>query len=186
MNNNISLQSLQLSASDLSNLTKMAGSQWPDQLISDYLTTFTNLENIVMELQSVISKISKNTADIKSNSGSISVNEKNISDHVTSKSAHDVLGDNVGTNNFATRTVGGTVLLCPFVKPTGQSTAIIEAPDIVDAPELYDKSYAQSQTNLINETKSKHNLLLLDLNKSLSVIDSLITELIVSKQMENE
>lgn len=179
----LSLQSLQLSAGELVGLTKESGAQWPKRLINDYLTTFRDLSNIAIQIDSVINQVGINTSGIATNVIAIQTNTDNLQVHENSASAHGVIGSNVGTGDYAQLAIGGTVLLSSLVSDAIDSTATIATVDIGSAPATYDQAYAQSQTDLINETKAAHNQLVTDLNSSIAVINSTLAAMIAAKQM---
>lgn len=120
---------------------------------------------------------------IDGNTTNISNNTTAISDHINSDSAHGVTGNNVGSGDFATSLVGGVVLLASLVSDAADSSAVVSIADVADAPATYDQAHIQSIVDLANDTKSKHNQLVLDLNNSISVINAIIQSMITAKQM---
>ena len=179
----LSLQSLQLSARELVGLTKASGAEWPKRLINDYLTTFIDLSNIAIQIDDVIEQVGTNEENIETNATNIQTNADNLQTHEDDTSAHGVTGSNVGTEDYAETAIGGVVLLAALVANAIDSTATINTADLGDAPASYDQAYAQSQTDLINETKAKHNQLVTDLNSSISVINSTLAAMVAAKQM---
>lgn len=179
----LSLQSLQLSAGELVGLTKASGAQWPKRLINDYLTTFRDLSNIAIQIDDVIGQVDTNTENIATNTANIQANADNLQTHEDDTSAHGVTGNNVGTEDYAQLAIGGVVLLAALVSDAIDSTATIDTADVGDAPATYLQTYAQEQTDLINETKAAHNQLVTDLNSSIAVINSTLAAMIAAKQM---
>ena len=62
-------------------------------------------------------------------------------------------------------------------------TAEITIVDIGAAPVAYDQTYTDSVTTLLNDTKAKHNQLLLDLNAAIVQLNELIANSKTAKQM---
>lgn len=92
-------------------------------------------------------------------------------------------GQLVGNNDFATVPVGGVVNLMALVADAVDSLAEITIVDIGAAPALYDQTYTQSVTDLLNDTKAKHNQLRLDLNLVVTQLNELLDNSITAKQM---
>lgn len=118
------------------------------------------------------SDISDNATDIGNNTLSINDVTTNFNDHDASDSEHGVTGDNVGTEDVAQSLVGGVVFLAVNVADVSATTTEIATADVGAAPVAYAQAYAQEQTDLINECKSKINSLVnsdvLDLIKQLN------------------
>lgn len=92
-------------------------------------------------------------------------------------------GQLVGNNDFATSLVGGVVNLMALVSDAVDSNANIAMVDVGVAPAVYDQAYTQSVTDLLNDTKSKHNQLVTDVNAVITQLNELISNSITAKQM---
>ena len=128
-------------------------------------------------------QVAQNTIDITGNTAGIATNASNFSAHDNSDSQHGVTGDNVGTGDFPTLLVGGAVLLSALVANAVASTATVVLADVGAAPVAYSQAYAQSQTDLINDVKAKHNTLVVDLNNVVTQFNDLIAKAIAANQM---
>ena len=160
----VSLQTLNLSAKQIKQ-----GTGWPDFMIDDYLTNFTN------------SAIVATGTDV--NIASIEQNATNLTEHKEDTSAHGVTGNNVGTEDFATDLIGGVVLLMGLVNDAVNSTQTITLTDIAAAPASYDQTYTQTLAGMANDTKAKHNQLVIDLNAVVTQLNDLIAKSKAAKQM---
>lgn len=125
--------------------------------------------------------IDENAAAISVNSGNISTNATNITvvtnnfnTHDASDSEHDVTGNNVGTGDFATTSVGGVVRLAALVTDAAVTTATITTADIGTAGATYSQAYAQEQTDLINEEKAKINTLITDVTSAVTQLNAFL------------
>jgi len=63
------------------------------------------------------------------------------------------------------------------------STAEVTLADVGVAPVTYDQTYAQAQTDLINDVKAKHNTLLTDVNNAITQLNDMIDKAKTAKQM---
>ena len=117
--------------------------------------------------------------------------------HQTDDIAHGSTGDIVGTDDFCELALGGTVLLSPLVNDAVDSTAEVTIADaalstaevtIADTPAsaaevtdvdvglagaAYSQAYANEQSDLINEVKSKHNTLVSNLNTAITLVNDI-------------
>lgn len=123
-------------------------------------------------------KIEQNISDIEQNA-------QDLQDHENETLAHGATGDIVGNLDWCTATIGGVVLLADLVADSVDSAAEITIADIGAAPATYSQTYTQSVTDLLNDTKSKHNQLLADLNDVVTQLNLLLASLISAKQMSN-
>jgi hypothetical protein len=191
------IRTLNLSATQLKAMTKAQGSEWSDELINDYLTIVANFISVANRVDGVIEQVDTNEANIETNRlDSIVVTNKtevnqlaiivvteDLQSHVASYSEHGVAGINVGTENFAESLVAGVVLLAGFISDAVESAAEVTIGDVGTAPVAYSKAYADEQTAMINDIKSKHNALLSDLNLVVAQLNALLLSLVTSKQM---
>jgi hypothetical protein len=145
-----------------------------------------NASNIASNLSLINAnsdEIAVNVANIAANALAISSITTSINDHIADNSAHGVTGVNIGSEDYATELVGGAVLAMALVADAVTSTAAVVFADIGAAPALYDAVYAQEQTDAINDLKSKHNALLLDLNAAITLFNELLASSKTAKQM---
>ncbi|HHZ71043.1 MAG TPA: hypothetical protein EYN67_08420 [Flavobacteriales bacterium] len=167
----------------LKRMTKESGNEWPTLLIKDYQGILQDFIFLANDADEIDEKITQNTSDISTNADGIQLNADNFDDHNTSNSQHGVTGDNVGTEDFCTVLVGGVVLLMALVDDAVDSTQTIALTDLAAAPATYDQAYTQLATDLANDTKAKHNQLVLDLNSAIAQINDLIAKAKTAKQM---
>ena len=167
----------------LKNLTKDAGFEWPNLLIKDYQGIIQDFVFLADSDDSLEIRIFDNEGNIQTNATNIQTNADNFDDHNTSNSEHGVTGDNVGTEDFCTSLVGGVVLLMDSVNNAVNSTETITLDDLLVAPAAYDQAYTQLATDLANDTKAKHNQLVLDLNAAIAQVNDLIAKAKAAKQM---
>lgn len=167
----------------LRRMTKESGNEWPALLIKDYQGILQDFVFLANDLDLFDERIIQNVDDIAINVDNIQTNADNFDNHNTSNSQHGVTGDNVGTEDFCTVLVGGVVLLMELVNDAVASTQTITVPDAIVAPGSYDQVYTQSVTDLANDTKAKHNQLVIDLNAAITQINDLIAKAKTAKQM---
>lgn len=158
------LETLYLSAKQIKE-----GTGWPDFMIDDYLTNFTNSQIVASGTDNNIASIEQNAI--------------NLTNHENLTSAHGVTGNNVGTEDFATDLIGGVVLLAELVSDAVNSTQTITLTDIAAAPSAYDQTYTQTLADMANDTKAKHNQLVIDLNAVVTQLNDLIAKSKTAKQM---
>ena len=160
----LKLQTLNLSAKQIVQATG-----WPDFMVNDYLTNFQNSVSLSQYTDSNILSIEQNAINLKS--------------HEDLNSAHGVTGSNVGNEDFASDLIGGVVLLMNLVNDAIPSTQEITLVDILPAPAAYDQAYMQTIADMANDTKAKHNQLMIDLNSVVTQLNDLIAKTKTAKQM---
>lgn len=158
-----------LSYDQFKDLYKSAGIVLPDLLVKDYQGILQDFVFTSDEIDGLEEKVTQNTEDIKV--------------HVESDSEHGVTGDNVGTEDFCTELIGGVVLLSELVNNAADSTQQITLVDITAAPASYNQTYTQTLASMANDTKAKHNQLVLDLNAAIAQINDIISKAKTAKQM---
>lgn len=168
----LSLQSLNLSAKQINQATG-----WPEFMTNDYLTNFQNSVILSQTADSSITSIEQNAQNIQQNAD-------DLTDHEGDTSAHGVTGVNVGTEDFAQSLIGGVVLLMDLVTDANPSTQTIILPDILAAPAAYNQAYIQTLADMANDTKLKHNQLLIDMNAAIVQLNDLIAKSKAAKQMD--
>jgi len=167
----------------LRRMTKEAGNEWPSLLIKDYQGILQDFVFLANDADLFDERITQNANDIVINVDDIQINSDNFDTHNTSNSQHGVTGDNVGTEDFCTALVGGVVLLMDLVNDAVASTQTIVLADIATAPGAYNQAYTQTLADLANDTKAKHNQIVLDLNAAITQINDLIAKAKTAKQM---
>lgn len=103
--------------------------------------------------------------------------------HVANQSAHGATGDIVGTDDYATALVGGTVLLATAVANAAASTVSVTLPDATAAPAAYNQAQAQSVVTLANEMKGDINTLVANFNALTTQFNALLASERTAKQL---
>lgn len=147
-----------------------------DQNEIDIATNATNIATNATNIATNASNIATNTSNITSVTN-------NFNAHNSSSSQHGVTGNNVGTGDFCTTSVGGVVELMALVSDAIQSTQTIVLPDIAAAPATYDQAHIQTLVDMANDTKAKHNQLVTDFNNAVTQLNELIANSKTAKQM---
>ena len=171
-------QALNLDYDDVKELLSSAGLKGNalDALALDWTQKQTNINDIAGSTTTLEGQVEQNTLDIFNNATDIGNNATDIGNNTTNITANtDAIalanGQLVGNNDFAQSLIGGVVLLAANVADASITTTVIATADVGAAPAAYSQAYAQEQTDLINECKSKINSLV-----SSDVLD-LITQL---------
>jgi len=108
----------------------------------------------------------------------------NLDTHEALTTAHGVTGDNIGTEDYAQTLIGGAVLLAALVSDVAATTTVIATADVGAAPATYSQAYADEQTALINECKSKINSLVNnDVLDLITQFNDLLSKMKTAKQM---
>ena len=142
---------------------------FPDLMLKDYQGILADFVFTSDEIDDLEVKVTQNTDDIEA--------------HVTSDSEHGVTGVNVGTEDFCTTLTGGVVLLSALVNDAINSNQSIILADIAAAPAAYDQVYTQTLASMANDTKAKHNQLVIDVNAAIAQINDIIAKAKTAKQM---
>lgn len=160
----------------------------PAVFVKDYVAGKNNAS-------SMLAQIDENTADIVVINGQITtingqivvINGEitalttSLNNHVAAQSAHGATGDIVGTDDYCTVSVGGTVLLASAV--ANASTATITPPAALgSAPATYNQVYAQSQTDAINTLITNVSDLRTTLNALVGVVNNMLATERTAKQ----
>lgn len=109
--------------------------------------------------------------------------DANLDNHESDTSAHGVTGVNIGAEDYAQTLVGGAVLLAIKVADATQTSVAIVTADVGAAPVVYDQTYAQSQTDLINENKATINNLVTDVSTLTTQLNAFLSAVQTAKQM---
>tara|TARA_R110002050_G_scaffold10642_6_gene36300 strand:- start:2496 stop:3149 length:654 start_codon:yes stop_codon:yes gene_type:complete len=97
-----------------------------------------------------------------------------LTTHEALTSAHGVAGNNVGTEDYASSSIGGVVLEAANVTDAVASTVSVISPDAIDLPTVL---------ILANETKAEVNQLVTDLNNAITQLNAFLAANQTSKQM---
>ena len=111
--------------------------------------------------------------NIQSNTDAIGTTNSNLTNHTGSNSQHGVTGNNVGTEDYCSLTVGGVVLLATEVAELTYTPITI-----ANAPATYDQAYAQAQTDAIKSVSTQ-------LSALYDKVNEIIQGQITAKQMDS-
>jgi hypothetical protein len=103
--------------------------------------------------------------------------------HTADESAHGATGDIVGTDDYCTPTVGGTVLLASALSPNANSTLVITTTPTAPGA-VYLQAEAVTWVATINELKTDFNALILEFNQLVSKVNSIISTQETAKQRD--
>ena len=170
----------QLNINDIALLSDDQTSQIT-QNTEDIATNADNIDTNTSNISTNTENIATNTADIVTNADNISDNTTDIATNTSAIALAD--GQLVGNNDFATLSVGGVVNLAANVTDAVITTTEITTSDLGTAPATYSQTYAQQQTDLLNECKTKINSLVS--SDVLSVITQL-NALLLAEQNANQ
>ena len=134
-----------------------------DQRVTDSEADITSLSISFSSLQATVTSLS----------GSLGSLQTNYNAHASSTSEHGAGGKIVGTNDFATLTVGGTVKLAAALVDQAASTVNVAA-----TPNAAGVGYLQADAatwvTLLNELKSDLNALVVDHNSLRAKLNSML------------
>lgn len=159
------------------------GSGFSDSMVDDYLTIFENFVLLATSEDSVLIRLDNlelRVTVIENDLGALTIV---VDNHISSDSAHGVTGDNVGTGDYCTDTVGGVVNLAALTNDANQSAVAVTSPDATAAPAAYDQTAAQTAVTLVNELKSNVTQLTTDLNAAIDQLNDLLAKQKTAKQM---
>lgn len=114
--------------------------------------------------------------DIKTIKDDLDAEELVTATHRASNSAHGATGDVVGTGDYATTILGGTVLAATAVSDSTASTVSVASADA-------GATYTTAEQGLINELKADVNQLTSDLNAAITTINALLAAMRTAKQL---
>lgn len=97
--------------------------------------------------------------------------------HIAATAAHGSTGNIVGTDNFATTTVGGTVKKSAAVADAGTSSVSVASANVSAAPAAYAQSWGVEVETLSNEMKGDINQLVTDVNAIKTTLNTLLANL---------
>jgi len=101
--------------------------------------------------------------------------------HTADQSAHGATGDIVGTDDYCTALVGGTVLLASALAANASSTLSITSIP-ASAAVAYNQGDATTWVNAINEIKADFNALIVEYNLLVTKVNDIIDTQKVAKQ----
>lgn len=121
-----------------------------ESIPGDYLFKVTFSENLDRAIQTAIAanQAESDASEAKANSEAALSNSNELrlelSNHITSRSAHGANGQIIGSNDFATLSKGGIVLLAAEVEKLDEI-----AEDLGKPPIYYSENYARRQSNAL-------------------------------------
>lgn len=149
---------------------------WSTPMINDYQNILTDWVLTAEGNDSLDGRVTTNTENITLVTDAFDT-------HNLSATEHGVNGNNIGTEDFCTEILGGAVLLSQIVSTASASSATIILDDILAAPGAYNQAYTQTLADMANDTKAKHNTLLLNLNSVVTLFNDLINKAKTAQQM---
>jgi hypothetical protein len=179
-----------------SDIRQQLGKLVPDRFIKDYAAMKGNTSGlagdveridaeivdiegrlVIVEGQIVAIDVRLTTAE-----GQIIDLRTDLDDHVADTSAHGATGNIVGTDDYASPTVGGTVLLAAAVSDATPSFAVIPtAPG--SAPLVYDPAYADAQTAAISALIAYASNIQITMNTAIAQLNALLASERAAKQL---
>lgn len=178
-----------------SELQRLTGGQWPERLVKDYIASTVNEETINGEVGDLTVEITTIKGDIitingqitslstrvTTAEGNITTLQTNLASHVGAQSAHGATGDIVGTNDYCTATVGGTVLLAA-AQANAVASAVTPPAALGAASATYVQAEQQAQSDAVNALIANINTLKSDLNAAITVINNMLATERTAKQ----
>ncbi len=178
-----------------SELQRLTGGQWPDRLVKDYIASTVNEENINGEVGdltveittikgdiiTINGQITSLSARVTTAEGNITTLQTNLAAHVGAQSAHGAAGDIVGTDDYCTASVGGTVLLAA-AQANATASAVTPPATLGAASATYVQAEQQAQTDTINGLIANINTIKADLNAAITVINNMLATERTAKQ----
>ncbi len=136
------------------------------------------ISNTLTAVQSQIVVINNQIVTINGQLTSLS---GQLSSHIAAQSAHGANGDIVGTNDYCTASVGGTVFLASAV---ANATPVSTTPPAVVAAAgaTYSQAYTQTQTDTINALRQNVIDLVAANNALVSVVNQMLASERTAKQ----
>lgn len=190
-------------------LRKILGSSVPDRFIQDYVSVKRNVQQVVSGTDANAAAIATLTVQVNTLSGQVlsiqgqitTINgqifnlntavtaliadvdalETLTNAHIAAQSAHDANGDIVGTNDYCTALVGGTVLLASSVADAAPVSTTPPAV-VAAAGATYSQAYTQTQTDTINALRQNVIDLVAANNALVSVINQMLASERTAKQ----
>jgi len=143
-----------------------------DAQIVDITLRVTTAEGDILDLALRVTQTESDIAD----------NRADFDDHVIDTTTHGTTGAIVGTGNYATGAIGGTVLLAAAVADAVASSANA-ALNPNAAGVVYLQADAATWVAMLNEHKTQINLLKTDLNLAITQLNALLASERTAKQL---
>ena len=185
-----------------SDMRQQVGRVLPDRFIKDYVAikqtigasidqTNTNSENIdtldarldtaEVAIVSLDDRVDTAEGDITALDGRVDTVESGLSNHIDAESAHGASGDIVGTDDYCTASVGGTVLLAGAVANANQVSTTIPI-FVAAAGATYSQAHTQTQIDTINALRQNVTDLVAANNALVSTINQMLATERTAKQ----
>ena len=113
--------------------------------------------------------------------GQVTALDSQLASHVAAQSAHGANGDIVGTNDYCTASIGGTVLLASAVANAAPVSTTPPAV-VAAAGATYSQAYTQTQTDTINALRQNVIDLVAANNALVSVVNQMLASERTAKQ----
>lgn len=183
-------------------LKQLTGGAWPDRLVKDYIASAVNEESINSEVGDLTIEISTIQGDIITINGQITslsarvttaegeiatlqfdltALDAALTSHVGDSSAHGATGDIVGTDDYCSSSVGGTVLLAS-AQADATASAVTPPAALGAASAAYVQAEQQAQTDAINALENNINTIKADLNALVTVVNNMLATERAAKQ----
>ena len=169
-------------------LRQLVGGQWPDKLIRDYLTIKYNSDNVNGEVVDVTAEVVALKIRVTTAEGEINTLQVDLTalttatnNHIAAQSAHGATGDIVGTNDYCTASVGGTVLLAA-AQANATASAVTPPTALGASSATYVQAEQQAQTDAVNALINNINTLKSDLNTLVTVVNNMLATERTAKQ----
>ena len=146
-------------------------------------TNATNIATNTTNIATNATNIATNATNIATNATNITTNTTNLTNHETDNSAHGVSGDNVGTLDYCSLSVGGVALLCESRGNSSSTAEQVTQANATVAPAAYNQAQIQTIVSLANDTKEKYNQLETDFQALLTAHNDLLAKLRTAKQL---
>lgn len=162
----------------------LSQNSWRMMFARDYASIKGNIQNVVTAtegnsetIETLDARLDIAEGKITTIIGRVDTLETELDTHVAATSAHGANGNIVGTNNYASLTTGGTVLLAATQADAVASSVAVTSPDAGAAPATYTQAQMATVVALVNELKADLTQAVSDLNAAIAVINgSLSTE----------
>ena len=151
---------------------------------TDIATNTANIATNATNIATNAANISTNATNIATNATNITTNTTNLTNHEADNSAHGVSGDNVGTLDYCSLSVGGVALLCESRGNSSSTAEQITQANATVAPAAYNQVQIQTIVSLANDTKEKYNQLETDFQTLLTAHNDLLAKLRTAKQLD--
>jgi hypothetical protein len=160
----------------------------PAVFVKDYVAGKNNASSMLAQIDEntaailvINGQITAINGQIVVINGQITTLTTNLNNHVTAQSAHGATGDIVGTDDYCTASVGGTVLLASAV--ANAAPVSTTPPAIVAAAgATYSQPYTQTQTDTINALRQNVIDLVAANNALVSAINQMLATERTAKQ----